>query len=89
MTNSKRNHVVIPFNKDRMTFQEMASAVQALAIIINRWHLVNKKRLEEIDRDGFSESYEEMTDEFFWDVDQQINRISTHALELQKEKGND
>jgi len=67
----------------------MASAVQALEIIINRWHLVNKKRLEEIDRDGFSESYDEMTDEFFWDVDQQINRISTHALELQKEKGND
>ena len=89
MIHSKRNDVHIPFNKDRMTFKEMASAVEALEIIINRWHMVNKKRLEEINRDGLSESYEEMTDEFFWDVNQQIHRISTHALKLQEEKGND
>ena len=89
MTNTKRNHVVIPFNKDRMTFQEMASAVQALEIIINRWHLVNKKRQAIGAGDLVDDTYDQLTDEFFWDVNQQINRISTHALELQKEKGND
>ena len=87
MTNKKRNHVVIPFNKDRMTLKDMERSVGALEAIIVRWHAVEAKRQAEVEADGFSESYEEMVDEFFWDVNGQIQQISTWKLE--EEKKND
>ena len=82
----KRNDVVIPFNKDRMMLKDMERAVGALEAIIVRWHAVEAKRQAEIEADqyGFSESYEEMVDEFFWDVNQQIHQFSTWKLEEDK-----
>ena len=87
MTNAKRNHVVIQFNKDRMTLKDMERSVGALEAMIVRWHAVEAKRQAEVEADGFSESYEEMVDEFFWDVNGQIQQISTWKLE--EEKKND
>ena len=81
MTNSKRNHVVIPFNKDRMTLKDMERSVGTLEAIIVRWHEVEAKRKAEEAAKGFVEDYEKMTDEFFWDVHAQINQFSTWKLE--------
>ena len=81
MTHSKRNHVVIPFNKSSMTLGDVERVVGALEAIIVRWHAVEAKRQAEVEADGFSESYEEMVDEFFWDVNGQIQQISTWKIE--------
>ena len=81
MTNSKRNHVVIPFKKDRMMLKDMERSVGVLKAIIVRWHEGAAKRQAEIEADGFSESYEEIVDEFFWYVNGQIQQISTWKVE--------
>lgn len=83
----QRKDIVIPFNKAKMTLGEVERAVGALEAIIVRWHAVEAKRQAEVEADGFSESYEEMVDEFFWDVNGQIQQISTWKVE--EEKKND
>ena len=83
----QRKDIVIPFNKSKMTLGEVERAVGALEAIIVRWHAVEAKRQAEVEADGFSESYEEMVDEFFWDVNGQIQQISTWKVE--EEKKND
>ena len=80
----QRKDIVIPFNKAKMTLGEVERAVGALEAIIVRWHAVEAKRQAEVEADGFSESYEEMVDEFFWDVNGQIQQISTWKVEEDK-----
>ena len=82
----QRKDIVIPFNKAKMTLGEVERAVGALEAIIVRWHAVEAKRQAEVEADGFSENYEKWVDEFFWDVNGQIQQFSTHRLE---EENND
>ena len=77
----KRNDIVIPFNKSSMTLGEVERVVGTLEDIIVRWHEGAAKRQAEIEADGFSESYEEIVDEFFWYVNGQIQQISTWKVE--------
>lgn len=83
----QRKDIVIPFNKAKMTLGEVERAVGALEAIIVRWHAVEAKRQAEVEADGFSENYEKWVDEFFWDVNGQIQQISTWKVE--EEKKND
>jgi len=41
----KRNDVMIPFNIDQMTVNDMQRAVRAVSAIMVRWHAANEKRL--------------------------------------------
>ena len=85
--NRKRNQVIIPFNKESMSFRDMERCVKTLESIVERWHAVEAKRQAEVEADGFSENYEKWVDEFFWDVNGQIQQISTWKVE--EEKKND
>lgn len=89
MLDRKRNEVVIPFNKSFMTMRDMGRCVSTLETIIERWHVYEEKRVAQEAATGVVENYDEITDEFFWDVHQQIHQFSTHRLEEKKEKGND
>lgn len=80
MTNSKRNHVVIPFNKDRMTLKDMERSVGTLEAIIVRWHEVEAKR-KATEAGMGDDEYDKLVDEFFWDVHAQINQFSTWKIE--------
>lgn len=80
----KRNDVVLPFNKSFMTVRDMERAVGALEAIITRWHLANEKR-QSIEAGALpDDTYEQLTDEFFWDVNAQINQFTTWRLEEDK-----
>ena len=81
MTNKKRNHVVIPFNKSSMTLGEVERVVGALEAIIVRWHEANEKRQAIGAGDLVDDTYDQLTDEFFWDVNGQIQQISTWKIE--------
>jgi hypothetical protein len=83
----KRNDVMIPFNIDQMTVNDMQRSVRALSAIIVRWHAVNEKRQALGSGDLVDDTYDQLTDEFFWDVNAQINQFSTWKLE--EEKKND
>lgn len=61
----------IQFNKGNMTFNDMERAVDTLESIINHWHHCN-------DNDQINE-------EFFWYVDQQIQYFTTRKTEEAKE----
>jgi predicted transcriptional regulator len=84
MLDRKRNEVVIPFNKDRMMMRDMERAVGALEAIIVRWHAANEKRQAIGAGDLVDDTYDQLTDEFFWDVNAQINQFSTWKLEEDK-----
>jgi len=83
----KRNDVMIPFNIDQMTVNDMQRSVRALSAIIVRWHAANEKRQAIGAGDLVDDTYDQLTDEFFWDVNAQINQFSTWTLE--EEKKND
>ena len=85
----KRNEVVIPFNKDRMTFVDMSRCVSALESIIDRWHEYNEKRQAIGAGDLIDDTYDQLTDEFFWDVNQKIHQFSTYRLVEKEEKNDD
>jgi hypothetical protein len=57
----------IPFNKGKMTFQEMEMAIETFEDIINRWHQRNKQ---------FANDEYDLA-EFFWEVAQQIHHYTT------------
>ena len=80
----KRNEIVIPFNKAFMTMRDMERAVGALEAIITRWHLANEKRQAIGAGDLVDDTYDQLTDEFFWDVNAQIHQFSTWKLEEDK-----
>ena len=82
----KRNDVMIPFNIDQMTVNDMQRSVRALSAIIVRWHAANEKRLA-AEAGAGDDEYDQLTDEFFWDVNAQINQFSTWKVE--EEKKND
>jgi predicted transcriptional regulator len=84
MLDRKRNEVVIPFNKDRMMMRDMERAVGALEAIIVRWHAANEKRQAIGAGDLVDDTYDQLTDEFFWDVNAQINQFSTWKIEEDK-----
>jgi len=77
----KRNDVMIPFEIDQMTVKDMQRSVRALSAIIVRWHAANEKRQAIGAGDLVDDTYDQLTDEFFWDVNQQINQFSTWTLE--------
>lgn len=79
----KRNDVVIPFNKENMTMGDMARAVGALEAIIVRWHAVEAKR-KATEAGMGDDEYDKLVDEFFWDVNAQINQFSTWKVEEDK-----
>ena len=83
----KRNEVLIPFKKEYMTVGDMERAVGALEAIIVRWHAVNEKRQAIGAGELVDDTYDQLTDEFFWDVNGQINQFRTWKLE--EEKKND
>ncbi len=84
----KRNDIVIPFNKDRMTFVDMSRCVSTLESIIERWHDYNEKRLA-AEAGAGDDEYDPLTDKFVWDVNQQIHQFSTYRLVEKEEKKND
>ena len=80
----QRNDIVIPFNKSKMTLGEVERAVSALEAIIVRWQSIEDKRAAQEEERGVVENYDEMTDEFFWDVRAQIEPFSTWKIEEEK-----